>query len=180
MNPLGDPALHLVIRLALAAMFAAAALHKLRDVTSFTATFRNYRLMPDSFAPIAGLALPACELLIAIALLAPSSNRLAADSALLLLGLYSAAISVNLIRGRRDIDCGCLGPGHRQPLSEWLLVRNAAVAAGAACLLLPGTTRNLTWIDALAIACCVATLALLWIAANKLLETWPRIRMLAR
>ncbi len=180
MNTIADPALQLVFRVALAAMFAAAALHKMRDLASFAATLRNYRLLPDALAAIASPALPATELLLAVGLLALPSSRPVAVGALLLLGLYSAAIAVNLLRGRRDIDCGCLGPGHRQPLSEWLLVRNAAAALAAAALLVPGNARNLGWLDALSITGSLAALALLWSAANRLLETWPRVRFVGR
>jgi hypothetical protein len=103
-----------------------------------------------------------------------------AVAAIALLALYSAAIALNLARGRRDIDCGCLGPGHRQPLSEWLVARNAAAAIAAATLLAPVDGRPWSWLDALSVSACAACLALLWAAANRLLETWPRVRFVAR
>ncbi len=178
MTLLGDPALQAAIRIAIAAMFAAAAVHKLRDLASFTATVRNYRIGPAALSPLAAIALPKLELLIAVLLLVRPSTAFAPIGALALLALYSGAIAINLARGRRDIDCGCLGPGHRQPLSEWLLVRNATLAAAAACLLVPRSIRSLEWLDGIAIAGCSAALSILWVAANRLLETWPRVRFL--
>jgi hypothetical protein len=175
----GDPALHWALRVSLAAMLASAAVHKLRDVTSFAATIRNYRLLPDAAATVAAVVLPTAELATAGALLARFSPH-GAVAALALLALYSAAIAVNLGRGRRDIDCGCLGPGHRQPLSEWLLVRNGAAALAAAVLLAPVGARPWSWLDLASGSSCVVCFAALWSAANRLLETWPRVRFVAR
>ena len=38
-----------------------------------------------------------------------------------LLFVYAAGISINLYRGRSDIDCGCGGPESAQRLSGWLI-----------------------------------------------------------
>ena len=46
-----------------------------------------------------------------------------------LLALYAGAMAVNLARGRRDLDCGCAGPGVRRPVGEGLLIRNGALIA---------------------------------------------------
>lgn len=173
MDVLTDSAVQLAMRLALAAMFAAAALHKLRDPRRFAETLRNYRALPEAAAPTAAAALVVAELAVAAALVLPTPV-LGATGALSLLAVYSAAVGVNLARGRRDIDCGCLGPGHRQPLSEWLLVRNGMAAVAAAALLLPETARPLGWIDTLSLAAALASLSLLWVAGNQLLALTSR------
>lgn len=179
MSFFGDPVLHWAVRGGLAAMFASAAVHKLRDVASFAATIRSYRVLPAAASATAAVVLPIAEFATAIALVVRFSPYAVAN-ALALLALYSAAIALNLARGRRDIDCGCLGPGHRQPLSEWLLVRNATAAIAATVLLAPVETRPWSWLDAVAGSLCVACFAMLWVAANRLLETWPRVRFVAR
>jgi hypothetical protein len=174
MGACGDTAIQLTLRLALAAMFAAAALHKARDLRAFAATLRNFRCTPAVAVPAAAVALVAVELAVAVALLA--APRPGAGAALALLALYSGAIGLNLARGRRDIDCGCLGPGHRQPLSEWLLLRNGAAAAAAGLLLLPEQARPLGIVDAVTVVAASFALALLWTAGNQLLEHAPRLR----
>ncbi|WP_289141256.1 MauE/DoxX family redox-associated membrane protein [uncultured Brevibacillus sp.] len=42
----------------------------------------------------------------------------------LLLILYSVAIAINLLRGRRDISCGCGGVAGNHPISWLLVLRN--------------------------------------------------------
>ena len=90
----------------------------------------------------------------------------------------AAAISVNLARGRREIDCGCFAASARVPLSNWLVVRNA-VLIGAACLLLmPVRARTLVWIDGLTVVTTLITLSLLWAAGQRLAQTGPALRQL--
>ena len=62
---------------------------------------------------------------------------------MLLLSLYTAAIVLNLARGRRDIDCGCGGPGSRQTLHEWLVWRNLAYLTLALLALPPPLDRGM-------------------------------------
>jgi len=169
MDILTDSAVRMALRLALAAMFTAAALHKLRDPRRFAETLRDYRTLPEAAAPTAAAALVMAELAVAAALVLPTAVTFGAVGALSLLAVYSAAVGINLARGRRDIDCGCLGPGHRQTLSEWLLVRNGMAAVAAAALLLPEMARPLGWIDTLSLAAALASLSLLWVAGNQLL-----------
>lgn len=94
--------------------------------------------------------------------------RLGAVGALGLLGGYSAAVAVNLGRGRRDLDCGCYGPARRRPISALLLVRNAGLAAIAAAVLASPSARPLVWIDAVTLAAALATAALLWSSVGAL------------
>jgi hypothetical protein len=169
-----DPVFAWVIRLALALLFGTAAWHKLRDLRAFSATLANYRLLPRAFARPVALALACCELGVASLLLVPLSGELVPFSALapavalVLLALYSGALGVNLARGRRDLDCGCLGPAHRQPISPGLLWRNAVISLGAVLLFVEPQPRVMNWIDALSVMGASATLVLLWTAAHQL------------
>ncbi len=172
---LRDPVVHAAVALGVAILFAAAALHKCRDVRAFIDTLRNYRLLPDSLVALMAVVVIKAELLVAIGVLLPTWRAAAGVAAAGLLSLYALAIAINLARGRRGIDCGCLGPGRRQPISEWLLVRNACVIAVAMVLALEPTSRALVWIDAVSLLGCVTTLSVLWLCANRLIETWPRL-----
>lgn len=147
MDPV-DPVVSGILRAALAWVFAQAALHKLRDASGFTAIVRGYRLVPEAAAPIVTAALVPCECVAVAALVLPGLAPAGAAMVALLLVVYSIAIGINLARGRRDVDCGCLGPGHRQTLSGWLLVRNAALLGISVAVALPVSTRPLGWLDA--------------------------------
>lgn len=158
-----DPVLQLASRLAVAALFALAAAHKLRAAAQFRAQLAAYRLLPDRLVGVASWALPLAELAIAAALLVPAVAAPAAAAAAGLLSLYSAAIAINLRRGRSAIDCGCGGRG--TPLSQALVLRNAAllvvvVAAGS-----EAQPRPLVWLDAVTIASATGASLLLFHAA---------------
>lgn len=163
-----DPLFAVVLRGALALLFGAAALHKLRAPRVFTATLEDYALLPAALVSAAAAGLAALEAGLALALLVPGAERVAALGGAGLLVLYSGAIAINLWRGRRAIDCGCLGPAGRQPLSGGLLWRNALLAGACLALAAPVAERPLVWLDALAAAAGVAALALLFSAAQRL------------
>jgi len=169
-----DPIVAWVLRASLALLFALAAWHKLRDVTGFRETLREYRVLPDVFVSSAAGTVIATEVLTSLALCISGAASMGAAMAALLLGSYSAAIAVNLIRGRRSIDCGCLGPAADQSISPALLGRNAILVAGALAAMLPAGHRSLHWVDSLTFVAGLATLSLLFIAANQLLATSTR------
>ena len=143
-----DPVVAGILRVALAWVFAQAAYHKLRDPVGFVAIVRGYALLPDRAAPFVTAALLAGETSAAGLLVVPGLAPAGAALVAALLLVYSTAIGVNLARGRRDVDCGCLGPGHRQPLSGWLLVRNAALLVMALACAAPVGQRAIGWLDA--------------------------------
>ena len=169
-----DPALAWVVRGALAVLLVTAAWHKLRDLPTFAATVSDYRLLPPPLVAISSRLFPAAELLVAALLVAPALSahpRLlfaGAQGALALFTLYGVAIGWNLARGRRHIDCGCLGPAGRRELSEWLVVRNAGLAVAAFGLLLGVTPRPLSWLDAVSVVGGVVACVLVWTAAHTL------------
>jgi len=172
---LHDPVIDLAVRLGLAVLLGTAAFHKARDLGAFRDTLRDYDLLPQwTIAPMAPVVI-ALELSIAGSLAAIPHGVAGPLGAIVLLAVYSAAIGINLARGRREIDCGCLGPALRQPLSEWLLVRNGVVILGALVVIVPTSPRPLTWVDVLSLAGAVTTLSLIWISTNRLTATWRQL-----
>jgi hypothetical protein len=161
-----DPVAAWLARLALAGVFASAALHKGRDLDAFAAAVAAHRLVPEASAGAFARAFALCEVAAAAGLLVPTSAPLAAGLAAALLVLYTGAIAINLARGRREIDCGC--SARPQPLSGRLLARNAALGALAFAAALPPSARAWVWVDALTAAAGLAALALLWLAAQTL------------
>lgn len=165
-----DPVVGVVLRASLSVLFAAAAWHKLRDGSAFRATLRDYQLLPAGLVPWAVPALVFAELFVAGGLWLRPWGVLAGALAVFLLGVYSLAIAVNLARGRRRIDCGCLGPASQQSISASLLVRNAVLGVGSGTVLLPTSQRALHfWVDGLTAVAGVATLVLLFVAVNQLM-----------
>lgn len=171
-----DPAIEAVLRGALALLLIATAFAKVRDFGAFRAAMIGYELLPDRFTSGVAVMLVSTEALLGLALATPAAWRLR-DAALLasaaLFALYGFAITVNLLRGRRDIDCGCAGPAARQPLSEWLLARNAVLIAMALVCVGGAAARPLVWVDAITVVGGVAMLAATWLAVHRLQATAP-------
>jgi hypothetical protein len=177
---LHDPLLVLVVRGALAALFASAAWHKLRARDEFATILAAYRLLPAALVPSATATIAATELGVAVALLLPDLRVVGALGAAGLLAAYSLAIGTNLVRGRRTIECGCGALGARQPISEWLLVRNALLAAAAAVTAQPVAARPLVWVDWVSFVGGVAVAACGWTAAHGLAAATQRVAQRAR
>ncbi len=193
-----DPVVAWTLRLALALLFAAAALHKIRDSRQFRETLSNYELLPHALLVPASIGVIALEVLISIDLAtglltgflsglfsvhAAGANALAPATATAtwaglaasgILGVYALAIAINLARGRSEIDCGCLGPVARQPLSTWLLARNGILALGAALTSLPLSGRSLHAIDGVTLLGGLIVLCLLFNTANLLMSDASR------
>ena len=161
-----DPLLHLVIALALALLFLNAASHKRAAPRRFAAQLDAYRLLPDALAARTAAGLPWLEIAAALLLLPAASRPIGALLAATLLVAYSAAMAVNLLRGGRDIDCGC--GGDAQPLSWPLVLRNLLLTMSATLLLTPTPARPLHAIDAIVAGALVAVLALTWGAHHEL------------
>ena len=122
-----DPAINIIAALILSYVFVLAGFHKCQAPEEFAATLNNYKILPERLNRQCVYLIPVVEIMTGIALLIPATAKPAALSAGLLLSVYIAAIGVNLLRGRRNIDCGCGGPAQKQTLSEWLLLRNGAL-----------------------------------------------------
>ena len=170
-----DPALELTLRGSLGLLLAVAAVHKLRGFSEFRASLADSRLVPAGLVTPSAAALVAVELGLVAALLLPGLRAYGALGAAALLCVYAAAMAINLARGRRHIDCGCLGPAARSSLSEWLVLRNLLVGAAALACLLPIDVRPLVWIDAVSVAGGIAAIAGLYTSVHLLMANAPEL-----
>jgi hypothetical protein len=173
-----DPVFRLIIELGLGVLFLSACVHKLRAPAIFISTLADYQIFPAPLLAPLGWLIVAAEAFAGAALL----TRLLAEPglvcALLLLLGYSAGISLNLVRGRRYIDCGCTGPAMRQSISEWLVVRNLILAGAGALCLQAVIARQLGLIDASTVLFGVLTSALIYSSANFLIASGPKLQQL--
>jgi Methylamine utilisation protein MauE len=168
-----DPVLELTIAWSLAALFAASTLHILRALSEWPGVLRNYRLLPEVFAGAAAWLILGSMALTAGALVWPSTRRLGAVAACLLLLLFGAAMGINIRRGRAAIDCGCFGSRLRQGIERWMVMRNGILALCALTLLLPAHDRELSALEIAVIAGLVVTLTLLYPVLAVVLQSRP-------
>jgi Methylamine utilisation protein MauE len=173
-----DPAVGALLAGAYALLFLGAALQKLRAPAQFAAVFRAYRVLPEAAAALAWL-LPLLELTVGVGLLASAARPGACAAGAALLLAYATAIAINLVRGRRDLACGCGGPDERRTIAAWMVWRNLALAAVLAALLLPWSARALAGVDALTIGAGTVVTALLYMSLERLLDrVAPRAALL--
>jgi uncharacterized membrane protein len=176
-----DPDVGVLIVAALALLLGVAGWHKLRRIGEFEGVLAAYRVLPAPLVAPAARLVPVLELALAAGMLVPATRAAAAaGSALLLLG-YAGGIALNLLRGRRDLDCGCAGPNDRRPIAPWMVARNVLLAAAAATAAAPWSARPVDVTDFITIAGGMAVLILLYLAADRLLgQIMPRGAALRR
>lgn len=162
-----DPVISTLIALGGAALFAWAAVHKLRAREVFAATLGEYRLLPQGLVGPAAVGIGALELAAAACLLWPTTRAIGGAAGAALFVTYAVAIAINLARGRHDLDCGCgLQP---RAIGAWMVVRNVVIAALLAVLLLPGSGRALGFADFATIGAALIVAALLYASLELLM-----------
>jgi Methylamine utilisation protein MauE len=170
-----DPAIAALIIAAVALLFAAGALHKLRDLRRFDEIFMAYGLVPAVARLRLSRLVPLLEAVVAGGLLLDTSRAGATGVGIVLLLGYAAAITINLRRGRRDLACGCGGPDDRRPIAAWMVWRNIAIATLLGSVMLPWSARPLTATDGVTIGFGTVTFALVYLCLDRLLGRTGRM-----
>jgi hypothetical protein len=164
-----DPALAILVVCCGSALFALAAVHKLRDMRHFSAAFADYRVPPALQRLNLAWAIPALELGVAVGVWVPACALSAVLLAIALLLAYGAAIAINLRSGRSGIACGCGGPDPEQPIAWWMVWRNLLLSLLLLAAIAPRGARPLELTDFATIGCGLAAIALLYATAGRLL-----------
>ena len=116
-------------RLAVAGLFLAACIAKIRDPEAFALAVSRYRILPAEFVNLVAIILPWIELTAGLAVLAAPARLRAAGAALIaaMLTVFTIAISLNLVRGI-EASCGCFSTRADAAVSDgWNLARNGAL-----------------------------------------------------
>jgi hypothetical protein len=166
-----DPVIATIIRFALGWLFLAASAHKLRDMTDFRSVLATYRILPERLVVVAAWLVVVAEICIGVGMLWQFSVAYIGGAGLLL--AYAGVMAINLMRGRRFIDCGC--GGATQPLSIGLVLRNVVLAIAAVVALVPAPARPLGWLDIVSMVAGVLVLGALYAATNQLLAARARL-----
>ncbi len=151
----------------LALVFLLGFWSKVRNQEAFEGVVYNYRLLPEAAVKPVAYGLPGVELMVGLGLLVAPVRPFAAMAAVALLAVFTAAIGINLARGRREIDCGCFSSVLKQHLSGWLFLRNGLLIALALWLatgLVP--PGGLTWLEWLTAGAAAVTVILLYMAVG--------------
>ena len=173
-----DPVFTIIVSICMSLMFAFAAVHKLKAVAVFKATMDEYQLVPRMLSGVIAVVLIVAELLAAILVLVPAVRTTGFMIMASLLLIYTAGIGINLLRGRRDIDCGCSGPASRHELSGWLVLRNLVLLSLVLLAANPLTQRPMNWLDVVVVLFSVMVASGLYMGMNQLLAQAPRLAAL--
>ena len=188
-----DPLILRIISIGFASLFLLAAWHKSGNRVQFRGHLLAYQILPSAMIPLAVIAIPLIEFLLGMAWLVTALLAIRVDLvpllSTLLLTAYTTAIAINLIRGRRHIDCGCgfsavagmgASDGNTQQLSTGLVIRNIAIIFTASLANAPVSSRELGLLDYFSLLTAGIALILIYAALNQLLangsaiEAWTK------
>jgi uncharacterized membrane protein YphA (DoxX/SURF4 family) len=166
--------------LLLSYLFLVGGWQKRADTAYFQQVITDYRLLPASWSPLLARAIPIVEICAGLALLIPALQLIALAAVATLLAVYTLAIALNIARGRRDLDCGCAGPGQEQTISGWLLGRNL-VLISLALLSVPALQQlSMDWLGWSLALLGATLLALFYHVFNQLIANNNLLRRIAR
>lgn len=164
----------------LMAILLVAGVHKLSPANQnyYRGVLEGYGLKYHSQLNLASLVLGVFEVFTAIALLLPASRPLGALLAIALFSVYFVAMAIQLIQGKRDLDCGCAGPLGSTKISPALLLRNAFLIAFAAfCLMEPASLLGQFTGSALSVPFALVAL-LVYVCAEQLIANSQKLKLL--
>lgn len=170
-----DPLLVLAAGFFCAGLLLGAGWHKLRAPEAFRRALAGYELLPAFCLPVAARLLPLLEIALGAALLLPATRPAAAALACALFLLYALAMGVNLLRGRRGMDCGCSFGARAAGLSAFMPLRNLLFALAAALAAAP-PVRAPQLADYTGAVCAAAAFWLIALAAETAQSTALQMR----
>lgn len=160
------------IAASLSLVLLAGAWQKLRDPLLFAGALENYRLLPGGLVSMVAYLLPLLEGAAGLLLLFPETAAFGGFLTVFLLVTVTAAVLINLLRGRTSIDCGCGGLSS-QPLSWALVARNAVLLLLACIAIHQGDERPLFWADYVTTGGAILALLGIYVSVNQLLTNAP-------
>ncbi|HLY29872.1 MAG TPA: MauE/DoxX family redox-associated membrane protein [Ktedonobacterales bacterium] len=185
--------LRVFIRLFLGLLLISTGVAKLPHLAEFTQSIQDYKLIPPTIdarlhlTAIAARGISIVELLCGLGLIAGSWLGFIVSVSVLLLLVFSFALTFNLLRGRRDLSCHCGGMLGDHLISWWLVARNSLVVLALLMLVVtpgdPFTVKSFFqasaslegWVD---VALPAALLAVLALAALSLANVARVLRQL--
>ena len=132
-------------------IFAQAGLHKIKTANglyyaNLIAQYLNLQAYLDhntqaklQFTLLAK-AIGIIEVTLALALVIPSSRAVAAMLAMVILMSYLLLMAFQIVQGKKNLDCGCMGPAGQTNISASLLLRNGVFSVLAWSCLMPGNS----------------------------------------
>jgi len=123
-----------LLRVLLSVVFIISSVSKMAQPKRFAATITSFKIIPSTLAQPAAFALIGAEAAIAILLLIGWQTRFFALLYAILMLIFMVAVSLNILRGKKDLDCGCFGAKQRSKVNFKLLLKEFGLFVIALCL----------------------------------------------
>lgn len=152
---------------------------KLRDLEAHSRVVRGYKVLPDQLADRVGKVLPFAEILFGLCLLFGIGSPWVAWGVAGLFAMYGAGLTINLSKGRTELECGCFAfsgdERENAPKISWLhaLRAGAFSLAAIAVIFLPVAPSVWTTVAAAGIAVVIVAMAFAVTAFAGVLNTDP-------
>ncbi len=130
-----------VFRYYLGVSLILASLGKIGEPTAFTATIISYQVIPSFLVRLAkplAIFFIGSETGIALLFLLGFQSRAAGALSSFLMITFIIAVSVNLLRGRTNLDCGCYGSAHHRRISSRLVASDMILLVMSICIMIWG------------------------------------------
>jgi hypothetical protein len=164
--------LALFCSMVVAVVFLTSGVMKLVDKKTFVAVVRDFALLPDSVATFLGTVLPYFEILIAVTLILDIYRGVLLGVAIVLLTSFATAVSINLLRGRSYISCGCFGAHENSPLTWSLVSRNLLLIGVAVVSSLTSNSSGIGLFERFAILVTISSLITAHHLYRLILKLW--------
>jgi|GEM_PF-1013274 len=163
----------------IAIIFIKAGISKLhRDNQSFYIhTVKNYEIFPTQWAPFLLFLIGLMEVLSGLFLFIPPLKFVGLALVALLLTAYTLVFLKQIIQGKKDIACGCLGPNANLNISPALLIRNVVLLS----ITVLAFFINIEYVSVhflILVVLVTAVLGLVYISVEGLIENTQRIQKL--
>ncbi|WP_164669834.1 MauE/DoxX family redox-associated membrane protein [Virgibacillus doumboii] len=120
----------ITIALFFAYVFMFSAVTKIKGLSDHVKIFTSYEILPHQFSIPFSLGFIAIEVISSLLII----FRFHAVIGIIMLGIltfiYTLAILINLLRGRKDLSCGCGGVLGDHNISYKLISRNILIISG--------------------------------------------------
>lgn len=115
-------------------LFAVAGSHKLNPNNDgyFSDLLEEYGIKNSSVALSIAKAIGTVEIIIGVAIIVPYTRSISAVFAMAILFTYLLVMAKQYFEGKRDLDCGCSGPGSELKIGPAVLIRNSLLLIVAA------------------------------------------------
>ncbi|WP_410503366.1 MauE/DoxX family redox-associated membrane protein [Exiguobacterium acetylicum] len=148
-------------------MFLTSAISKMRTFDQHKKIIHSYDILPSKTVHYFAYIDVAFELFLAAMLLSILNLPIVSILSIALLLLYTIAISINLIRGKVDLDCGCGGIVGENKISWKLVIRNMFISLILVFLYVSSNNFTTDWSIVFLIVHLVLIQTILLILANQ-------------